>query len=108
MQLRGTSLAIQWLRLCASNAGGPGSIPILGTKIPHTVRHSQKRKNAALTQRAVFHSLLDESHPASTLKCSQCFLTFNLKNESNHKSSAFPTFSPYLFGASVFAQNFVS
>ena len=25
--LMGTSLAIQWLRLCASNAGGTGSIP---------------------------------------------------------------------------------
>ena len=31
----GTSLAIQWLRFCASNAGGMGSIPGQGTKIPH-------------------------------------------------------------------------
>ena len=30
----GTSLAVQWLRLHASNAGGMGSIPGLGTKIP--------------------------------------------------------------------------
>ena len=31
----GTSLAVQWLRLCASNAEGTGSIPDQGTKIPH-------------------------------------------------------------------------
>ena len=29
------SLAIQWLRLCASSAGGTGSIPGRGTRIPH-------------------------------------------------------------------------
>ena len=31
----GTSLAVQWLRLHASTAGGAGSIPGWGTKIPH-------------------------------------------------------------------------
>ena len=30
----GTSLAVQWLRLHTSTAGGAGSIPGLGTKIP--------------------------------------------------------------------------
>ena len=38
----GTSLAIQWLGLSASNAGGTDSISSQGTKIPHAVRHSQK------------------------------------------------------------------
>ena len=28
----GTSLVIQWVRLCATNAGGPGSIPGQGTR----------------------------------------------------------------------------
>ena len=28
----GTSLVVQWLRLCALNAGGPGSIPGQGTR----------------------------------------------------------------------------
>ena len=32
----GTSLEVQWLRLQACNAGGPGSIPGQGTKILHT------------------------------------------------------------------------
>ena len=27
---------VQWLRLCASNAGGTGSTPGWGIKIPHT------------------------------------------------------------------------
>ena len=39
-----TSLAVQWLRLCVSNAGGVGLIPGQGTKIPHTAQHSQKKK----------------------------------------------------------------
>ena len=29
----GTSLVVQWLRLCASAAGGMGSIPGRGTKV---------------------------------------------------------------------------
>ena len=29
---QGTSLVIQWLRLCTPNAGGPGSIPAQGTR----------------------------------------------------------------------------
>ena len=32
--VRRTSLVVQWLRLCAPNAAGPGSIPGQGTK-PH-------------------------------------------------------------------------
>ena len=34
----GASLAVQWLRLCASTAGGMGSIPGPGTKISFAVR----------------------------------------------------------------------
>ena len=40
----GTSLVVQWLRPRASTAGGAGSIPGRGTKIPHASRHGQKRK----------------------------------------------------------------
>ena len=39
-----TSLAVQWLRLCASNAGGTGSIPDWGTKIPRASKRGQKKK----------------------------------------------------------------
>ena len=40
----GTSLVIQWLKLCASNAGGVGSILCWGTKIPHAPGNNQKKK----------------------------------------------------------------
>ena len=39
-----TSLGVQRLRLCASNAGDAGSIPGQGTKIPHAVWCGQKKK----------------------------------------------------------------
>ena len=37
-----TSLVVQWLRLCPSNAEGMGSIPGRGTKIPNGTWCSQK------------------------------------------------------------------
>ena len=33
---------VQWLRLCASNAGGMGLTPGQETRSPHAVRHGQK------------------------------------------------------------------
>ena len=44
MENWGTSLAVQWLRLCASQAGGVGLIPGQGTEIPHAAWCGQKRK----------------------------------------------------------------
>ena len=38
----GTSLAVQWLGLCASTAGGPGLIPGRATKIQQAVQRGQK------------------------------------------------------------------
>ena len=40
----GTSLAVQWLGLCAPTAGGMGSIPGWGTKIPHAAWCGKKKK----------------------------------------------------------------
>ena len=40
---RGTSLVVQWLRLCTYNAGCTGSVPDWGTKIPHASGHGQKK-----------------------------------------------------------------
>ena len=42
----GTSLAVQWLRVCASNAQGGGSIPGLGIKIPHAAQCSQRKRKS--------------------------------------------------------------
>ena len=40
-----TSLVVQWLKFCVSTAGGMGSIPNQGTKIPHAMLlYSQKIK----------------------------------------------------------------
>ena len=40
----GTYLVAQWLRLHSANEGGMGSIPSQGSKIPHTMQHSQRVK----------------------------------------------------------------
>ena len=39
---RGTSLVVQWLRLCTSTAGGTGSIPGLGTKPKKKIAERKK------------------------------------------------------------------
>ena len=36
-------MAVQWLRLCISNAGGAGLIPGWGTKNSHITKHDQKK-----------------------------------------------------------------
>ena len=40
----GTSLGVQWLRLCPPPAGGTGLIPVWGSKIQHIAGHHQKIK----------------------------------------------------------------
>ena len=40
----GTSLAVQWLRLCTSTVGDTDSIPGQGTKIPRTAQHGPPQK----------------------------------------------------------------
>ena len=42
--VRGNSLVVQWLGLCAFTAEDPGSIPVRGTKILQAVQHGQKTK----------------------------------------------------------------
>ena len=40
----GTSLVVQWLRLCASTARSTGLIPDGGTNVLHALKCSQKKK----------------------------------------------------------------
>ena len=40
----GTSQAVQWLRLCAPNAGATGLIPGWGSKIPRAAQRGQKTR----------------------------------------------------------------
>ena len=44
--VQGTFLAVQWLRLQTPIAGGAGSIPARGTKIPQATQCSQKKKKS--------------------------------------------------------------
>ena len=46
----GSSLMVQWLRLGAANAGGTGSIPGQGTKIPHAKRPKGKRERKCMCE----------------------------------------------------------
>ena len=48
---QGTSLVVQWLKLHASKAGGMGSIPGRGTKIPYAIGHGQKNKFSNLKKK---------------------------------------------------------
>ena len=41
-------MAVQWLRLCAPNAGGTGLIPGWGTKIPHAICHAAQPKESKI------------------------------------------------------------
>ena len=41
--IHGISVAVQWLRLHASIAGGMGWIPGQGTRIPHATQRGQKK-----------------------------------------------------------------
>ena len=40
----GTSLAVQWLRLCTSIVGGTDLVPGWGTRIPHATWAAKKKK----------------------------------------------------------------
>ncbi|TEA37693.1 hypothetical protein DBR06_SOUSAS9210008, partial [Sousa chinensis] len=44
------SLVVQWLRLCAPNAGGPGSIPGQGTR---SHMHATTKSSHATTKELV-------------------------------------------------------
>ena len=50
---QGTSLAVQWLRLHAPNAGGTGSISGRGNKILHVLQCGLKKKSN-ITQMNLF------------------------------------------------------
>ena len=45
-RLSRNSLVVQWLGLCASTAGGTGSLPGWGTKILHAAQCGENKKQA--------------------------------------------------------------
>ena len=50
--IMGTSLAVQWLGICTSTAGGERSIPGQGTKIPQAMHCGDQYNNNATLIRA--------------------------------------------------------
>ena len=46
----GASLTVQWLRLHTSTAGGTGSIPGWGMKIPHAAQPKKKKKKENISE----------------------------------------------------------
>ena len=59
VQLCGTSLVLQWLRLCTVSTGDEGSIPGGGTKIPQVLPNDEKKKKAQLSETSGFSSKRD-------------------------------------------------
>ena len=55
---RGTSLVVQWLRLCASTAGGTGLIPGQETKTLHAVWCDPPNHNKIKIKRLTGNSLV--------------------------------------------------
>ena len=91
----GTSLAVQWLRLHASKAGGTGLTPGQGTKIPHSMARGKEKKSHIISLHSyfsVFSALFLSCHLRSSIsnnlsyvfelcmfKFSLCFYMFPVK-----------------------------
>ena len=61
-QKTGTSLVVQWWRLCASTAGSMGSIPGWRMGIPHAMWHEQKIKKKKTNPENFFRKRLDNTY----------------------------------------------
>ena len=65
---RGTTLAIQWLRLGTCNAGSVDLIPSQGTKIPHASQCDQKKKGGTRKKIFVKTYLKEDWSPKCTIE----------------------------------------
>ena len=84
-----TSLVVQQLRLCAPNAGGPGSIPGWGagscmhaaTKILHATTKSlhDETKRSLMLQLKILHAAMMIMCAATKTQCSQINKQINFK-----------------------------
>ena len=57
-----TSLAVQWLRLCVSNAGGMRSIPSWGIEVLHAVELGENLEETPSSGVFIFNQLIQHSH----------------------------------------------
>ena len=53
-KLLGTSLEVQWLRVCTSTAEGVGSVPGQGIEILHATRCTKRKKKKKLLNTLIF------------------------------------------------------
>ena len=84
----GTSLAVQWLSLRTSTAGGTGSIPSWGTKIPRVVQCGQKKKKSKIVIST------GSSHYSKFLRVCAVILTMGL-SEAPYIANIFPFIPGY-------------
>ena len=96
---RGTSLAVQWLRLCISTAGDTGSISGWGTKIPHAGWCFKKKKKKGQEENGkevcrmytlswtdnLFSGSLPHPDLVISSKTKQCFFTLGRKLKRVYK-----------------------
>lgn len=77
--------AVQWLGLSTSTTESPGSIPLQGTKIPQSTRHSQKEKKKAREGNSPSH------HPKKNqgLVASITVIVFQASTDLGHMESPF-------------------
>ena len=73
----GTSLAVQWLRICPVNAGNVGSVPVWGTKFLHAMEQLSPSASttwdcAGKLQWKILHDIL--LYAASKIPSSLCLL----------------------------------
>lgn len=65
----GTSLVVQWFRICASTPGGMHWIPGWGTKIPHSMGYGPKKKKKKLSGLQQVIQLLSDSRKIRAQVC---------------------------------------
>ena len=72
MYLNGTSLVVQRLRLCTPIAGGEGSIPGQGTRIPQAAQRGQKKKKKVMYLHPSCSDLSVDQHSFLGTVCPAC------------------------------------
>ena len=98
----GTSLSIQWLRLCAPTGAGMGSVPWWGTKVPHAMWHHQKKKKRVVFENYFkIKTVLDKWYAVLLAAISDVWHLSPSGEAENFKNSPIPCF---IFVELVFPQ----
>ena len=85
---QGTSLVVQWVRLCTSKSWGAGSFPHQGTKIPHAMQCGQKIKFQLKKKKE--NESMDMDLTVRRAAISAQLLSFTPAESSSERRSHFP------------------